>query len=102
REIEIAESGADTFWIHEGIEVLANVVVFVSAERLLPLASCIECEIGTGEKIILPRTLVCVRRNQGLSIEVVKRLDTTAFGRVPRSKTEHRSWRKSYADIRAL
>ena len=89
REIEVAK-GAFAARVHDPVDILANVVVFVAAEAVSPLAGCSQFEIRVSEEVVLPRKLIAVRRQILTPVEIEEGLDPAALVGVPRTQAECR------------
>src|SRR5512146_286096 len=73
REVNVAVEGRNSPRLHDLVHVGEFVVIFEAGKGVLP-AGAADGEFGAGEKIILPRSLVHIRRQQWLAIEVPERL----------------------------
>ncbi len=69
---------------------------------MLPSRRPGDSHFSTGQKIILPRFLVEVRRHEGLAVEVPLRLHASAAVRMARVEPEQRILGQRKAEIRPL
>src|SRR5215472_3290374 len=84
------------------VGVLVTMVVFVSCERVLPVARPSDRKLCACEQVVLVRTLLDIRWKQLLPVEIPLALNPGVAVRMPRPHSQERIVRQPHAEVSAL